>query len=124
MERPFLNQGTVDRIARLRERGFATRLQVQESADLVLSRDWEDDGVGVIIASQKVVVVRATTQPNRVRQSAVTFTGADGEFHKWEPFDVRRGDRFTLYPSGETGSITGVPYEKGGVVRAGFTLEG
>lgn len=45
-----------------------------------------------------------------------------GRLKKFSPWDVKRGDRFAL-PDGTSGEVTRVPPERGGAIRAYFTVD-
>jgi hypothetical protein len=71
----------------------------------------------------------AAREPAAVRANASAYMGADGEFRKEAPFDVREQDRFRLPANppatrGPAGVIVMVLPPENGVTRALFTLQG
>jgi hypothetical protein len=119
--RPYISEATARKTQDAFGRLFATTMLLGDQVDLVFWRDPEMDGIGVSVGPQRVLMVLAGTQTDAERSQASAFVGADGEFRKAAPFDVRPGDVFTV--RGITGEIKAVLPVTGGVARAAFVLK-
>lgn len=121
MSAPLLSPATATRLRDLARRGFATKLLVGETVDLVLSRDLSQSGNAVALSAQTVLLTYADRQPMRPGEGGPYAAAYDGEFAAFAPFDVAVGDRFTL--NGVFGRIAAPIRERNGIVAARFVLE-
>ena len=115
----FVSAAQEARIDALRLRGFATRLVVGMSEDITLWRD--TDAGGESVGPTRALIELANRQDFQSQSSAAQLQQMDGQLTAYAPWDVQRGDRFTL-SSGLSGQIRVVPPASHGLQTAVFTI--
>jgi len=121
MSAPFLSPTTATRLRDLARRGFATKLLVGETVDLVLYRDATQSGNATALPPQQVLVTYADRAPVQLGERGPYALAYDGAFARFAPFDVAVGDTFAI---GSTfGRIVLVEEPQNDIARARFLLE-
>jgi hypothetical protein len=115
----FVSPALEARLDALRLRAFATRLVTGVSEDVTLWRD--TDAGGESIGPTTVLIELANRQDYQNRTNAADLNLMDGQLTAYAPWDVQKGDRFTL-SSGLSGQIRVVPPAAHGLQTATFAL--
>lgn len=117
----YVSEALADTILEAKKRAFATSKQLGDTIWLTLWRDTANDTT-ISVAPQRVLRIMANRVGRQIQEPAAGFTAVDGEFRKDPPFDVQRGDRFTM-PDGASGQITQAPISGPVFISAPFSLE-
>ena len=115
----YLDDATITTLRDIKRDGFATRLALQGATTLVLVRG------ATRLAAQDVLVTFAGREAQTQRDDASEAAMADGWFEKASPFDVRRGDQFSLALDGGgflSGEVTVVYPPDLGIVKAAWQV--
>jgi hypothetical protein len=126
---PFVGPAQAAAIKELELRGLATRVLLEGTLPVRLSRWSAVSGQMQALPPQDVLVAfgsRGFQGQDRVLQSPAGVAAvADGSFERGEPFDVEVDDLFSL-PVGASGRLTGrvtmVAPPVAGVVRANWVV--
>lgn len=121
----FLKAKTVERIERLARRGYETRRMLAGGGEWVTFSRWNESlGKRAGIAPQLVLIELANTQLDVDVGDASVVQSMDGTVVKVMPFDVRRGDMFTIGEAGErqVATIELVYPPARGIQKAAFKL--
>jgi hypothetical protein len=120
----FLTAADVADLTNVNRQGFATTETVNGEVWLVLAR-WNDVAQDwASIAPQRVTVDYADRQERTASTDAGQTVTIDGWLTAYEPFDVERGDLFSLGATGdeERGEVVLVRPARLGTQRAAFRL--